>query len=104
MLEAERDAASTRRKELLADLRSVVEGSRDVATDDEHDPEGATIAYERSKVMALARQAEDQLATIQRALARVDAGTYGNCERCGGGIGEERLLARPSATTCVHCA
>jgi RNA polymerase-binding transcription factor DksA len=104
MLLAERDAATARRKELLADLRSVVEGSRDVATDDEHDPEGATIAYERSKVMALVRQAEDQLAVIQHALARVDGGSYGTCERCGRAIGRERLHARPSATTCVRCA
>jgi len=101
---ASREAATARRDDLLGDLRSVVAGSRDVATDDEHDPEGATIAYERSKVMALVRQAEDQLADIRRALARLDAGAYATCDRCGRGIGDARLTARPSATTCVNCA
>ena len=104
VLHTEREAATSRRSQLLSDLRSVVDGSRDVATDDEHDPEGATIAYERSKLIALVRQADDQLAMVQRALARVDAGSYGSCERCGRAIGAARLQARPSTTTCVGCA
>jgi len=104
VLLADRAAAIARRGELLSDLRSVVEGSRDVATDDEHDPEGATIAYERSKVTALLRQADEQLADIERALTRLDAGDYGTCEGCGCAIGKERLQARPSAAVCVECA
>jgi RNA polymerase-binding transcription factor DksA len=101
---SERVAASARRDELLGDLHAVVEGSRDVATDDEHDPEGATIAYERAKTAALIRQAEGRLAELQHALARLDAGTYATCECCGDGITRERLEAKPSATTCVSCA
>lgn len=104
VLVAARAAAAARRDELLRDVEAVVDASTDVATDDEHDPEGATIAYERAKAMALVRQAEDRLADIERALMRVDIGTYATCERCGRDIGAARLAARPAATTCVRCA
>ena len=49
-------------------------------------------------------QARDRLAEIDAALARLDEGSYGVCERCGQPIGVERLAARPAATTCVRCA
>ncbi len=72
--------------------------------DDEHDPEGATIAFERQQVMALLRQARDTGEALDRALVRVHEGRYGECERCGRPIGAERLAARPSARTCLTCA
>ncbi|WP_306514392.1 TraR/DksA family transcriptional regulator, partial [Janibacter hoylei] len=72
--------------------------------DDEHDPEGATIAFERSQVDALARQAREHLREIDAALARLDAGDYGTCERCGRPISAGRLEARPTARTCIDCA
>ena len=40
---------------------------------------------------------------IDAALARIDAGTYGTCERCGRPIGQERLEAIPYATLCIDC-
>ena len=83
--------------------RSVVDASRDSNADDEHDPEGATIAFERAQVEALARQTGARLASIDAALDRVDAGTYGTCVVCGRAIPEARLEARPTATTCVAC-
>ena len=60
----------------------LVEASEGSNADDEHDPEGATIAFERSQVDALARQAREHLREIDAALARLDAGDYGTCERC----------------------
>ncbi len=72
--------------------------------DDEHDPEGATIAFERAQITALARQARADLAEADAALARLDAGTYGACERCGAAVPPERLAARPTARRCVACA
>jgi DnaK suppressor protein len=84
--------------------RSVVDASRDSNADDEHDPEGATIAFERAQVDALARDAAARLGSVEAALARVDAGTYGVCEVCGEPIPAARLEARPTATTCVGCA
>jgi RNA polymerase-binding transcription factor DksA len=89
---------------LRADFGSIVAASEGSNADDEHDPEGSTIAFERSQVATLVRQAEHHLREVEAALARVDAGTYGTCERCGKPIPEGRLEARPVARTCVACA
>lgn len=74
-----------------------------VALDDEHDPEGATVAFERAQVAALVSQARDHLSQLVLALERLDEGTYGRCEQCGEEIAVERLMAQPIATTCVRC-
>jgi RNA polymerase-binding transcription factor DksA len=95
--------ARTRLARLTGDYAEIVEASRDSNADDEHDPEGATIAFERSQVGSLARRTEEQLAEVALALERLDAGTYGVCERCGGPIAAARLEARPVARTCVSC-
>lgn len=50
---------------------------------------------------ALLRQ---QIASIDRALERIAAGTYGECVRCGGEIAPARLEARPEAALCIDCA
>jgi RNA polymerase-binding transcription factor DksA len=44
------------------------------------------------------------VSTLDEALVRVDAGTYGTCESCGKPIAAERLSARPAATRCITCA
>ncbi|MEQ6903762.1 TraR/DksA C4-type zinc finger protein [Nocardioides sp. YIM 152588] len=103
-LEAEREQALARLADLTDDFGAVVAASRDTNADDEHDPEGATIAFERSQVAALVRLAHAQLAEIDAALGRLEAGTYGVCEECGGPVGEGRLEARPAARTCMRCA
>ena len=102
-LAAERQRALARLAGLTRDHESVVSASRDTNADDEHDPEGATIAFERSQIAAVARQVRGHLEEVDAALARVDAGTYGRCERCGGAIGDDRLDARPTARTCMSC-
>jgi len=89
---------------LTGDHDAIVAASLDTNADDEHDPEGATIAFERSQVGALIRQVRGHLAAVDAALARVDAGTYGLCERCGSAIGEARLEALPAARLCIRCA
>lgn len=103
-LEAEREAVLTRLARLTGDFDAVVAASRDSNADDEHDPEGATIAFERSQLGTLVRQVRDHLGDVEAALRRLDAGTYGVCESCGGTIGEDRLEARPVARTCIRCA
>ena len=103
-LEAAREEAVVRRARLTDDYHAVVTASRDSNADDEHDPEGATIAFERSQIGALVRQVQDHLVEIEEALARLDAGTYGLCERCGEPISDARLEARPVARTCIRCA
>jgi DnaK suppressor protein len=103
-LEEERGVVLRRLAALLGEHDDFVAASRDSNADDEHDPEGATIAFERSQVDALLRQAQRRLAELDAASARLDAGTYGRCERCGLPIDPARLDARPEARTCVACA
>jgi DnaK suppressor protein len=103
-LQAEREQTLGRLASLNDDFDEVVAANRNANADDEHDPEGATIAFERSQVGALVRQVQDHLVEIDAALTRLDAGAYGICERCGGSIGEGRLEARPVARTCITCA
>lgn len=84
-----------------ADIESIVEARRDSNNDDEHDPEGATLAYERSQADALRAGALDRLDGVEKALARLDDGTFGLCEVCGEPIAGGRLAARPWATRCM---
>ena len=103
-LEQERGRTRDRLARLTGDYAGIVEASQDSNADDEHDPEGSTIAFERSQVGALAEQARLHLVEIDAALTRLDQGTYGVCERCGGPIAPGRLEARPTARTCITCA
>jgi DnaK suppressor protein len=103
-LEAEREQTLRRLAALTDDFDSIVAASRDTNADDEHDPEGTTIAFERSQVSTVVRQVQQHLVEVDAALQRLDAGTYGICERCGQPIGEGRLEARPVARTCIGCA
>jgi RNA polymerase-binding transcription factor len=89
---------------LTDSFAEVVAASRDTNADDEHDPEGATIAFERSQVDALVTQARRRLEEIDAALEQVAAGTYGICVACGRPIVPGRLEARPTARTCVSCS
>ncbi|WP_035919026.1 TraR/DksA family transcriptional regulator [Knoellia sinensis] len=103
VLKRERLATLERLANLTDDFDRFVDASRDSNADDEHDPEGATIAFERSQVDALIQQARTQLVEIDAALERLATGTYGICERCGAPIPAARLEARPTARTCVTC-
>ncbi len=104
VLERERQETLARLATLTDDFAEVVAASRDSNADDEHDPEGATIAFERSQLDALANQARGHLAEIDAAIARLEDGTYGVCETCGQPISDARLRARPVARACITCA
>lgn len=91
-------SASERNMGLISDAR------KDSSTDDEHDPEGVTLAYERSQESAIVELAARRLAATSDALAKLDTGTYGVCESCGRDIAVARLEARPEATLCIDCA
>jgi DnaK suppressor protein len=110
-MEPERDlllAGRARARERVAALEREFAGLAEAAsaagTDDEHDPEGATLAFERQHAAALLEAAREQVAAWDDALRRLDEGRYGVCDRCGQPIGAERLAARPAAVTCVRCA
>lgn len=102
-LEAERQETLERLTSLTGDYDAVVEASRNDNADDEHDPEGATIAFERSQIGALIRRTHAHLDDVDAALDRYWAGTYGVCQTCGRAIDEGRLEARPTAKVCVRC-
>jgi len=104
LLVAERERTLRRVVALEREFASIAEAADSAGADDEHDPEGATLAFERQHAAALLEQAREQLAAIDAALDAVQAGRYGTCARCGQPIGEARLAARPAALTCARCA
>lgn len=94
--------------ELLSGLRrqldEMIAASLGSNADDEHDPEGSTIAFERQQVSAMLDRSRHTRGETVDALTRLDAGTYGGCEDCGQPIGAERLQARPNTRQCIACA
>ena len=104
LLLAERARAGQRVAALEREFAQLADAANAGGTDDEHDPEGATLAFERQHTAALLDQAREQVAAVDAALGRLEAGRYGVCERCGQPIGDDRLAARPTARTCVRCA
>ena len=103
-LRSERASVVEQTEALRRAFDEFVESTEFVATDDEHDPEGHTIAFERQQIAGLLRDARSHLVDLDRALAHLEAGTYGRCERCGRPISRERLDALPAARTCINCA
>ncbi|GAB6932541.1 TraR/DksA C4-type zinc finger protein [Calditerricola satsumensis] len=105
LLEQERDAIRRRLSENdhygLASPLSTTTG--ELAAYDNHPADLGSEMYEREKDVALLEHDERQLEAIERALARIEAGTYGRCEVCGEPIPLERLEALPTAHTCVEC-
>lgn len=98
-------ASATRRAEgLVAAFDGIVDAASDVATDDEHDPEGHTIAWERQQIAALLDDTNRVLAEIDAADERLQEGQYGACITCGEPISADRLLALPAAAACIACA
>jgi RNA polymerase-binding protein DksA len=102
-IEADRASTLERIVALERDFDRIVESTPEV-TDDEHDPEGSTIAFERAQLTAVLDQARRHLEELDRALGRLRDGSYGTCVVCGAPIGAERLEARPVASTCIVCA
>ena len=103
-LERERDDAERLAGALATELDGIIDSVLHSNNDDEHDPDGATNGYERAKATALLDHARRRLVEIDRALHRLDDGSYEACERCGGDIGAERLAALATATRCAPCA
>ena len=104
MLLAEQALVLHRIAALEREFAGIAEAASAGGTDDEHDPEGATLAFERQHAAALLEAAREQLAAVDAALARDAAGRYGRCDRCGQPIGADRLAARPAAALCICCA
>jgi DnaK suppressor protein len=103
LLVQEQLQAEARLAELTAELEAVGTDLETEVTFDDEDAEGATSSHDRERVVALLASARRHLQDVREALARVDAGTYGVCERCGQPIPPERLEALPAAKACVTC-
>jgi DnaK suppressor protein len=101
--ELEAEAVGLRADIAKADS-DIAERLTDSVKDAGDDPADAgSSAYERELELALTQNARQLLEQGDRALARIDAGTYGVCESCGQAIGKARLQAFPRATLCVAC-
>jgi len=99
-------AAKARLEASLAELEARLTNiSHDLSKPPESDWEEQAIAQENDE--ALEHQGalvEREIASVQRALDRIEDGSYGTCVRCGAEIAPERLDARPEAALCIGCA
>jgi DnaK suppressor protein len=100
----DREATALLIARLVADIDSFQISAKDSVADDEHDPEGPTLAFERSQASAILEQTRTHFAQIESALVRLDEGSFGVCTTCGRAIPVARLDARPYSTQCVVCA
>ena len=75
--------------------------SSELADYDQHPADSASDTFEREKDFSILEQVEAELLDVERALRRLDDGTYGTCEACRGPIGDERLEVMPAARFCV---
>jgi DnaK suppressor protein len=100
VLEAEREALTAQLDEITAaprDPMAAVSFGKRVG-------EGTTQAVERIAQVSAARSLDAKRRDVERALVKLDEGTYGVCDGCGGAVGDERLAAMPWAVKCVPCA
>jgi DnaK suppressor protein len=97
LLEAERAQLQTQLDELSTD-------ATDALSFDENFADSAQVAAEQGENRALATSLRDQLSEVDRALDRLDKGTYGQCANCARPIDAERLAAMPAASHCIQCA
>ncbi|MGC9496711.1 TraR/DksA family transcriptional regulator [Streptomyces sp. WG7] len=100
-LQSEADRLRTEIDASERSLQGMMRDSGDGAGDDEADTGSKNITREHE--LALAATAREVLTQTERALERLDAGTYGLCENCGNPIGKARMQAFPRATLCVEC-
>lgn len=101
-LDAELDRLEQLRDEVAARIADEQAGdSAELSHLDQHPAELGTETQQREQDQSLLEQLEGELADVEDAYARLDAGTYGRCEVCGRPIGEERLQAIPAARRCA---
>lgn len=101
--ELEQEVARVRGEleDVASDLEGLLRDPGDGAGDDQADVGNAN--FEREHEISLARKSAEVLQQSEKALARIDDGTYGVCESCGEPIGKLRLQAFPRATLCMPC-
>ncbi len=96
-----RDQLTTIEEETFSTSQSELSG--DVGLDDESADAG-TATFEREKDLSIENNVRDLLAKIERALSRIENGSYGTCERCGKPIEKARIKALPYVDMCIKDA
>ncbi|WP_283133966.1 TraR/DksA family transcriptional regulator [Rhizohabitans arisaemae] len=104
LLSKDRESTTVQIAALVRDRDGILESAAMSASDDEHDPEGATVVYERAHIEAQLDRAQQHLVDLDEATERLARQTYGVCESCGRPIALARLKARPTTKTCIDCA
>ncbi|RTZ61331.1 MAG: RNA polymerase-binding protein DksA [Gammaproteobacteria bacterium] len=103
-LEELKELLLKRREEVLNRIRNFVEGDTFKVSNEVRDEiDTADLEMEREKLLRLRERETKYLHKIEYALRKIEEGTYGICENCGGPIGYERLKARPVAIYCINC-
>ena len=100
---AERERLSREIAGLDADLSESLEDSSEESPYDQHLAETAGVTLDREIDLTLEENAQAAIAQIDRALRKIEGGNYGDCDKCGKPIGEERLNVAPFATLCIEC-
>jgi DnaK suppressor protein len=90
--------------ELRAKLAELGFGDEGGLSYDSNFADSSQVTAERGEAERLARQLKEALGEVERALAKLDKGTYGICERCGKPIDPARLEAKPAVVLCIDCA
>lgn len=99
------------REQLVEQLRDIEEAafnapqseiSGEVGYDEDYADSGSA-TFEREKDLSIANNVQDLLDKIEKALEKIDEGTYGICESCGEPIDAARLRALPNALLCIRC-
>jgi RNA polymerase-binding protein DksA len=99
----ERERVFKEISELDADLSKSLEDTSGESPYDQHMAETATATLDREIDLTLQENAKATLGKIDRALHKLEDGSYGQCDKCGKPIGEGRLEIAPYATLCVDC-
>jgi DnaK suppressor protein len=102
-LVAERERLSREIDDLDADLSKSLEDSSEESPYDQHMAETAGVTLDREIDLTLEENARATIAQIDRALVKLEGGSYGECDKCAGAIGADRLKAAPFATLCIEC-
>ena len=92
------------REQIVGDVKQIVESSKEMGQDGIQDigDEAANI-YNKQVLLSLNENERARLKEVDESLDRIESGTYGVCEECGGPISLKRLEVRPVAKYCVPC-
>jgi DnaK suppressor protein len=99
-----RDLLEEERSDLLSKLAELGGAQGDGLTYDSNFADSSQVTAERSEAEALVASLSETLEDVERALAKLEEGTYGRCESCGNEINPVRLEAMPAARYCINCA